>query len=324
MTDDTARWAARRDRRARPDARLPVVQGGPARRRAAAGRRRGASRRSRRQSAAAVSDRLRLRPRHADQRAAPRRRALRPLPGRATSGSGSRSTATGPPTTGTAATPTGAAATPRCSRRVRCSPARVPADVRRPPVHDRPRERSGRGVRGAARIRTRRASTSCCPTPPGTTRPSGGDGRAPPRTPTGCWRSTTAGGPRADPCRSGSSTPSVDSPRGRDSRASRSGSTRPTCVVIETDGAIEQVDSLKTAYDGAPATGLDVRHDIASTTPSGTRCRRPHRRARRRCAPPAGAARSSACAGAACTPTGTARAPASTTRRSTAPTCSSW
>ncbi|MFD7864777.1 FxsB family cyclophane-forming radical SAM/SPASM peptide maturase [Streptomyces sp. NPDC059783] len=32
-------------------------------------------------------------------------------------------------------------------------------------------------------------------------------------------------------------------------------------VVIETDGAIEQVDSLKSAYDGAAATGLDVfRH----------------------------------------------------------------
>ena len=29
-------------------------------------------------------------------------------------------------------------------------------------------------------------------------------------------------------------------------------------VVIETDGALEQADSLKTAYDGAPATGLDV------------------------------------------------------------------
>ncbi|MFD8195287.1 FxsB family cyclophane-forming radical SAM/SPASM peptide maturase [Streptomyces wuyuanensis] len=32
-------------------------------------------------------------------------------------------------------------------------------------------------------------------------------------------------------------------------------------VVVETDGAIEQVDSLKSAYDGAAATGLDVfRH----------------------------------------------------------------
>ncbi|MFJ9039538.1 FxsB family cyclophane-forming radical SAM/SPASM peptide maturase [Streptomyces sp. NPDC102406] len=29
-------------------------------------------------------------------------------------------------------------------------------------------------------------------------------------------------------------------------------------VVVDTDGSIEQVDSLKTAYEGAPATGLDV------------------------------------------------------------------
>ncbi|TGN81608.1 FxsB family radical SAM/SPASM domain protein [Streptomyces bauhiniae] len=34
-------------------------------------------------------------------------------------------------------------------------------------------------------------------------------------------------------------------------------------VVIETDGSIEQVDSLKSAYDGAAQTGLDVfRHDF--------------------------------------------------------------
>ncbi|MFE2279178.1 FxsB family cyclophane-forming radical SAM/SPASM peptide maturase [Streptomyces sp. NPDC059454] len=34
-------------------------------------------------------------------------------------------------------------------------------------------------------------------------------------------------------------------------------------VVVDTDGAIEQVDSLKTAYAGAPATGLDVfRHSF--------------------------------------------------------------
>jgi uncharacterized protein len=31
-------------------------------------------------------------------------------------------------------------------------------------------------------------------------------------------------------------------------------------LVIETDGSIEQVDSLKVAYDGAPDTGLDIRH----------------------------------------------------------------
>jgi uncharacterized protein len=29
-------------------------------------------------------------------------------------------------------------------------------------------------------------------------------------------------------------------------------------VVIETDGSIEQADTLKAAYDGAPATGLHV------------------------------------------------------------------
>jgi uncharacterized protein len=36
-------------------------------------------------------------------------------------------------------------------------------------------------------------------------------------------------------------------------------------VVIETDGSYEQVDSLKVAFDGAPATGLDVfRHALAA------------------------------------------------------------
>ena len=35
-------------------------------------------------------------------------------------------------------------------------------------------------------------------------------------------------------------------------------------VVIETDGAIEQADSLKVAYEGAPATGLDIfRHPLS-------------------------------------------------------------
>jgi uncharacterized protein len=32
-------------------------------------------------------------------------------------------------------------------------------------------------------------------------------------------------------------------------------------VVIDTDGAVEQVDTLRVAYDGAAAAGLDVRHD---------------------------------------------------------------
>jgi len=33
---------------------------------------------------------------------------------------------------------------------------------------------------------------------------------------------------------------------------------RPGLLVIETDGDWEQVDSLKTAFDGAPATGMGV------------------------------------------------------------------
>jgi uncharacterized protein len=36
-------------------------------------------------------------------------------------------------------------------------------------------------------------------------------------------------------------------------------------LVIETDGAIEQVDTLKTAYDGAPATGRSVLRDPFDT-----------------------------------------------------------
>jgi uncharacterized protein len=38
---------------------------------------------------------------------------------------------------------------------------------------------------------------------------------------------------------------------------------RSDLVVVETDGTYEQADSLKTAFDGAPVTGLDVtRHDL--------------------------------------------------------------
>ncbi|HKS98179.1 MAG TPA: FxsB family cyclophane-forming radical SAM/SPASM peptide maturase, partial [Rugosimonospora sp.] len=46
--------------------------------------------------------------------------------------------------------------------------------------------------------------------------------------------------------------------RGGPSGSEWVGLDRADLVVIETDGAWEQVDSLKTAYDGAPATGLDV------------------------------------------------------------------
>jgi uncharacterized protein len=45
---------------------------------------------------------------------------------------------------------------------------------------------------------------------------------------------------------------------GGDSLTEALGLAASALVVIETDGAYEQVDSLKTAYDGAPGTGLDV------------------------------------------------------------------
>jgi uncharacterized protein len=46
--------------------------------------------------------------------------------------------------------------------------------------------------------------------------------------------------------------------RGLPSRTESLGLTPSDLVVVETDGSIEQLDSLKTAFDGAAATGLDV------------------------------------------------------------------
>ncbi|WP_019884107.1 FxsB family cyclophane-forming radical SAM/SPASM peptide maturase [Streptomyces purpureus] len=46
--------------------------------------------------------------------------------------------------------------------------------------------------------------------------------------------------------------------RGESSLIESLGLTPADLVVIETDGTFEQADSLKTAYDGAPATGMDV------------------------------------------------------------------
>ncbi|MGY0234295.1 FxsB family cyclophane-forming radical SAM/SPASM peptide maturase [Longispora urticae] len=48
---------------------------------------------------------------------------------------------------------------------------------------------------------------------------------------------------------------------GGDSRSEQVGLSPANMVVIETDGAIEQVDSLKSAYPGAAATGLSVLTD---------------------------------------------------------------
>ncbi|WP_239108182.1 FxsB family cyclophane-forming radical SAM/SPASM peptide maturase [Microbispora siamensis] len=50
---------------------------------------------------------------------------------------------------------------------------------------------------------------------------------------------------------------------GGDSQTESLGLRPSDLVVIETDGSYEQADSLKTAYDGAPATGFDVfRHSL--------------------------------------------------------------
>ncbi|MEY9891806.1 uncharacterized protein ABIA31_005478 [Catenulispora sp. MAP5-51] len=50
---------------------------------------------------------------------------------------------------------------------------------------------------------------------------------------------------------------------GRSSRTEAIGLEPADIVVVETDGTIEQADSLKTAFDGAPATGFDVvRHSF--------------------------------------------------------------
>lgn len=48
---------------------------------------------------------------------------------------------------------------------------------------------------------------------------------------------------------------------GGTSRSEQIGLSPSGVVVIESDGAVEQVDALKSAYDGACATGLDVRRD---------------------------------------------------------------
>ena len=84
---------------------------------------------------------------------------------------------------------------------------------------------------------------------------------------------------------------------GRRQPAPRRWGSDPTdLVVIETDGSYEQVDSLKVAYDGAPATGLDVfghSLDTVAEHPAS----RPGSRASPGCARPAGSARWSASCG---------------------------
>lgn len=63
--------------------------------------------------------------------------------------------------------------------------------------------------------------------------------------------------------------------RGGVSRTESLGLDASDVVVIETDGAIEQADSIKVAYDGAPATGLDIfAHSLdAAAAHPGVRAR---------------------------------------------------
>lgn len=48
---------------------------------------------------------------------------------------------------------------------------------------------------------------------------------------------------------------------GGTSRSELVGTTPSSLIVIETDGSIEQADTLKSAYDGAPVTGLHIDCD---------------------------------------------------------------
>ena len=52
---------------------------------------------------------------------------------------------------------------------------------------------------------------------------------------------------------------------GKGSQCEATGLTPTSLVVVETDGSIEQSDILKSAYDGAPKTGLHVTHDTFDT-----------------------------------------------------------
>ena len=77
------------------------------------------------------------------------------------------------------------------------------------------------------------------------------------RTLTGCPRSSPNGQGR--PARAGADLRVHHRDHaGRQPRTESLGLAPSDVVVIETDGTIEQADSIKVAYDGAPATGLDV------------------------------------------------------------------
>ena len=108
---------------------------------------------------------------------------------------------------------------------------------------------------------SRRSSTSCCHT---RTEPGPGCRRAPRprRTANGSSRpSTLVSRSATQPApASGCSRTSSDG-AGGSSGSEQIGLSPSATLVIETDGAIEQVDALKSAYEGAARTGLDVTRD---------------------------------------------------------------
>ena len=133
-------------------------------------------------------------------------------------------------------------------------------------VRRRPAARPGRGVRVAARTCGRPRSTCCCRTATGRAPPPGLPAPAGDPAPYGRW--LTAVFDRwwdADRRRTRVRLfeECVALLLGVPAATERLGLQPFTAVVVETDGAIEQVDSLKSAYEGAAATGMDVfRHSF--------------------------------------------------------------
>ena len=124
-------------------------------------------------------------------------------------------------------------------------------------VHRRRPQRPARRLPKRWRASSRRPSTFCFRTLPGTPRrPAWRPAR--PRTPTGSQRSSAPGRPTAAAFPSASSIRSSRPRAGGASRAESLGLEASELLVIETDGTLEQADSIKVAFDGAPATGLDL------------------------------------------------------------------
>ena len=137
-----------------------------------------------------------------------------------------------------------------------CGPTRT-APLRGAAVHHRRRQRPGRGLRRAGRRSTRRGSTSCSRTRTWDTPAARGRHRrdAVRRLAAAVFDRWLADGRR---CRCGCSSRS-SGPRAAPARLTESlGLEASDVAVIETDGTIEQADSIKVAYDGAP--GHRFRH----------------------------------------------------------------